>query len=373
MAEKTNLRGGAPTTIKDISAQLNVSSVSVHRALSGKDGVGEDLRKRILATAKEMGYEVNYAASSLKRGPCRVAAVIPNDSGLYFTHIWAGLWASAHDVKGLNVELEQLVCRDEQHQYELLKQIADAGSEYAGVITFSYTRNPKVLLQLQRLLSQRVVTVLIDDELKEPEGLYCIPSNEKALGRVAGEFISLITPSSGTVLVSSGRPDSKIHVNKISSFIDYLAETKPDVQVHVVEGYSNRPETNELVYNAWCEALKQHPDITAIYALTSHDNAIIVRAVEAMEIAQSVSIIGTDLSESSARYLSQGKLKAVINQGAFMKGYQSLSILVDRAVKNIAPSQRIDCPIDIVLKSNLSFYERSNNINHGGKKNESGT
>ena len=62
--------GGKAPTIKDIAEKLNISSVSVHRALAGKEGVSEKLRAQILQTAKEMGYEVNYAAASLKRKVC---------------------------------------------------------------------------------------------------------------------------------------------------------------------------------------------------------------------------------------------------------------------------------------------------------------
>lgn len=41
----------------DIAAKLGVSIVSVSKALAGKEGVGEEMRARILATAKEMGYQ----------------------------------------------------------------------------------------------------------------------------------------------------------------------------------------------------------------------------------------------------------------------------------------------------------------------------
>lgn len=112
---------------------------------------------------------------------------MPQDNDLYFSYIWKGLEASIKEVKGLNVEVEKIICTDEAHQHELLKQIADGNDEYGGVITFSYTRQPRVLMQLQRLVAQGVVTVVIDDELKEPEGLYCIPSNEKTIGCIAGE------------------------------------------------------------------------------------------------------------------------------------------------------------------------------------------
>ena len=43
-------------TMKDIAEQLNVSIVTVSKALSGKDGVGAPLRSRILQMAGEMNY-----------------------------------------------------------------------------------------------------------------------------------------------------------------------------------------------------------------------------------------------------------------------------------------------------------------------------
>lgn len=44
------------TTISDIATALDISAISVSRALSGKIGVGEELREKILLKAKEMGY-----------------------------------------------------------------------------------------------------------------------------------------------------------------------------------------------------------------------------------------------------------------------------------------------------------------------------
>ena len=52
-------------TIKDISAKLGISSTTVHRALAGKEGMTDELRDKILQTAREMGYEINYAASCI--------------------------------------------------------------------------------------------------------------------------------------------------------------------------------------------------------------------------------------------------------------------------------------------------------------------
>lgn len=42
----------------DIAQKLGISVVSVSKGLSGKDGVSDEMRAKILATAREMGYEL---------------------------------------------------------------------------------------------------------------------------------------------------------------------------------------------------------------------------------------------------------------------------------------------------------------------------
>ena len=44
------------TTIADIASALDISAISVSRALAGKSGVGEELREKILLKASEMSY-----------------------------------------------------------------------------------------------------------------------------------------------------------------------------------------------------------------------------------------------------------------------------------------------------------------------------
>ncbi len=53
-------------TLQDIAEELGVTKVTVSKALSGKEGVSEDLRKKIIKTAEEMGYMMNSSAKALK-------------------------------------------------------------------------------------------------------------------------------------------------------------------------------------------------------------------------------------------------------------------------------------------------------------------
>ena len=42
--------------MRDIGARLGVSTVTISKALNGKEGVSDAVREKIIETAKEMGY-----------------------------------------------------------------------------------------------------------------------------------------------------------------------------------------------------------------------------------------------------------------------------------------------------------------------------
>ncbi len=50
--------------LSDIAEKLNISTVTVSKALANKEGVGEDLRKKIKNLAEEMGYHVKKSGES---------------------------------------------------------------------------------------------------------------------------------------------------------------------------------------------------------------------------------------------------------------------------------------------------------------------
>lgn len=60
-------------TMKDIAAEMDVSIVTVSKALAGKDGVSEKLRSDILEKARELGYIYRKSA---ERGEGRDVAIV---------------------------------------------------------------------------------------------------------------------------------------------------------------------------------------------------------------------------------------------------------------------------------------------------------
>ena len=71
MAQKKDVR------LSDIAEKLNISTVTVSKALSNKDGVGEELRAQIIALAKQMGYKTKPASDSNGNPTGNVGVIIP--------------------------------------------------------------------------------------------------------------------------------------------------------------------------------------------------------------------------------------------------------------------------------------------------------
>ena len=53
-------------TMKDIADELNITVMSVSKALSGKEGVSSELRARIISKAEELGYKKGSQAKETK-------------------------------------------------------------------------------------------------------------------------------------------------------------------------------------------------------------------------------------------------------------------------------------------------------------------
>ena len=65
-------------SMKNIARELNVSIVTVSKALNDKDGVSEELKKKIKDLADKMGYRYNMMAKSMRDGlSYNIGVIIP--------------------------------------------------------------------------------------------------------------------------------------------------------------------------------------------------------------------------------------------------------------------------------------------------------
>ena len=74
------------TTIKDVARAAGVSTATVSRALSGRDGVRGEVRERVREIAGDLGYRPNPNASNLRRrASSTLGLVVPDVENPYFS------------------------------------------------------------------------------------------------------------------------------------------------------------------------------------------------------------------------------------------------------------------------------------------------
>ena len=85
-------------TQKDIAQRLNLSIMTVSRALKGHPDINKDTRKLVLKTAREMNYTVNMVARSLvQKRTQSIGVLVPDISEPFFAEIVRGVEAVARE------------------------------------------------------------------------------------------------------------------------------------------------------------------------------------------------------------------------------------------------------------------------------------
>lgn len=87
--ESATQKGGdaMPVSIKELSKYCGCSPSAVSKALNGYPDIGEETRTRVLAAAKELGYQPSAIAKGLKTGRTYNIGVLYNEmSGTGLTH-----------------------------------------------------------------------------------------------------------------------------------------------------------------------------------------------------------------------------------------------------------------------------------------------
>lgn len=96
------MKKGKPT-IHEIAKELNINSSTVSRALNNSSRVTQKTKEKVLAKARELGYQRNLLASNLRRSRSNtIGVVIPRISRHFFSSTIAGIEEAAFSA-GFNV------------------------------------------------------------------------------------------------------------------------------------------------------------------------------------------------------------------------------------------------------------------------------
>lgn len=145
-------------TISDIAQLLNMTPSTVSRALADNARVSESTRKRVKEVAKEMGYQPNVMAASLRKGTSdTIGMIVPRVNRHFFSNVISGVEEILNPA-GYNllvIQSGELIIREEKAVESLLS------NRVAGIIV-SLSLQTESYDHLQKVIDYKIPLVQFD-------------------------------------------------------------------------------------------------------------------------------------------------------------------------------------------------------------------
>jgi len=172
-----------PVTLEDIARALNVSKMTVSRAINNHPEISSETRARILATAQKMKYRPNqFARALMTKQSYLIGIVVPDLMHSYFAEICRGVEAHARPAGYQN-----LICSTDEEPRKEMDEIEALLSRTDGLIVASALSTGEAKFY-KRLISEGAKIVLIDRVI---EGLRCsaVTTDDVQVGKLATEHL----------------------------------------------------------------------------------------------------------------------------------------------------------------------------------------
>lgn len=257
----------AQIQIKDVARLAEVSSATVSRVLNNDRGVSDGRRQRVMDAIRELGYQPNRVARSLRRQYTDTIGVVVSDiENPHFTQAVRVVEDAAFG-EGYRV----LLCNTDEtpaKQSSYLEMLA--AERVLGVIIAPADPSD---VTISNLLDLDIPIVAFDREALDPRA-DAVTADNVAAGRRATEHLL----AQGHVCIGfvAGRPDIQTGIDRLRGF--ELAMEHRGLLAHSAIGMFRMDEAQMATQ----QLLDAHPELTALIV---GNNLMTVGTLRALKIA----------------------------------------------------------------------------------------
>ena len=163
-------------TIYDIAKVLNISPATVSRGLKDHPGISKDTKKKIVETAREMGYQRNLFAQNLRAKKTNtIGVIIPRLNSYFMSSVIAGVEKVANE-RGYNLVISQ---SRESAKKEIENVNTMFNSRVDGLL-ISLSLETEDIAYFSTLLKKGIPIILFDRVLKSDPCTMIVIDNIKA-------------------------------------------------------------------------------------------------------------------------------------------------------------------------------------------------
>ncbi|ETN95120.1 transcriptional regulator, LacI family [Zhouia amylolytica] len=328
-------------TIHEIAKALGIDSSTVSRALNNSDRVTQKTKDKVLAKAKELGYQRNLIASNLRRNKSNtIGVIVPRISRHFFSSAIAGIEEAAF-LAGYNVIISQSMEKLDREKSSL----NNLWSNRVDGILISVSMETEICDHLKFLRDNDVPLVFFDRHCPDME------QSSKVLiddSRASYEAVThLIEKGCKKIVHFSGPQSLEIYKNRLKGYRRALDEHGiPFNKDLVITSTLMEVDGKDMIK----ELMDKHKDIDGIFSAND------VAAIGAMKylkkqgvrIPEDIAIVGFS-NEPIAEAIEPSL--TTIDQSGFELGRTACNLLIE----NINSKEKV---LDRTLILNPTLIKR---------------
>jgi LacI family transcriptional regulator len=341
-------RDTSPVGLKELASELGLSIGTVHRGLSGKQGISPATRARVLALAEQVGYRPNLAARVLQaRRGLRIAVHLPRTSALFWDALRQGIREAAAACPALEIEFQTYPAEGDGGVALFEYALADRPD---GLIVAP--GDPAALgPHLEEAARRGIPVVCVVTDTPASPRLLAVCAEPFTIGAIAGELLARFIPGRGEVGVVRTRTVGDDHHETLRGFTTSLAAVNPALRLGPIVALHDDEDEAQRQTRAM---LLAHPKLRGLYIGTSRALPVL-RAAEREHRLAGLSVVATDLCPGLVEWIRAGKVAATVDQRPLTQGHVAIRSLYQflHNRQGLPATQRI-VP-DVVMGSNLEL------------------
>jgi simple sugar transport system substrate-binding protein len=211
--------------------------------------------------------------------------------------------------------------------------------------------SPNVRTALDRAVAAGIKIVLIDNDIPGWAGKSTVVATDnRAGGKLAGEWLAEHLVNGGTVAVLQGRLGNPSLDDRVTGMKEGLG----DRATVIAETATDCDEVKGL--NATTDILANHPDVEAIYGACGPPTTGALQAIKAANKQRQVTLVGFDATTAEVAAISAGDQAGSVAQFPAKMGAMGIEAAVTTA-RGGAVAPTIDTGVEMVTKVNVAKYK----------------
>ncbi|MEZ4802977.1 MAG: LacI family DNA-binding transcriptional regulator [Gelidibacter sp.] len=308
-------------TLKQLAEKLNVSVSTVSKALHESDEISKETIERVKTLAKELNYQPNKVALSLKSNKTKtLGVIIPNILNHFFAKVLYGIEEEASK-KGYDI----IICISNEMYTKELQSLEVLGNGSVDGFIISIAEETQIKNKTQHIdsvLQQNLPIVMFD---RVSDAIDCDKVIIDDFGAAYEATKYLLDEGRKQIVLLSDIEELSVGKLRVNGYLKALEDTKNYNNKPVLIHVGNNDNIEECIETLY----KKYPKVDGILSIDNTTGVVALHKAlkRGIKVPKELSIIG--FSDENVLPFTDPKL-STISQHAVDIGKASVDMLLER-------------------------------------------